>query len=109
MRPPFPRLLFLAICGIVFAIASIPVFASAAPGPVHGLWVWKTSSVLEPAGSAEALRDFCRANGINEVYVSVSGKGGASDDARLTNLIELLHRSDLRVEALLGSTDADEP
>jgi hypothetical protein len=78
----------------------------------HGMWVWKTSTVLAPAGSAEALSKFCSSQHISEVYLSFSNAGGASvfaeRDKLLANVIALLHRSNVRVEALLSSTDADE-
>jgi hypothetical protein len=79
--------------------------------PVHGLWVWKTPSVLGASHGAAVLRDFCRTEHVNEVYVSFSNaaKSSASEDALLTNLIHLLHKSNIRVEALLSSTDADQP
>ena len=83
--------------------------AADAAGPVHGLWVWKTPTVLAAPGAAEALRDFCGAQGINEVYVSFSGKGEASEEGEVARLIAVLHRSHIRVEALISSTEADEP
>jgi hypothetical protein len=76
---------------------------------VHGLWVWKTPTVLAAPGAAEALRDFCQSQGVNEVYVSFSGKGDASEGREVARLIGLLHRSHIRVEALISSTEADEP
>jgi hypothetical protein len=84
-------------------------FAADAQGPVHGLWVWKTPTLLAAPGVAEALRDFCQSQGINEVYVSFSGKGEASEEREFARLISLLHRSHVRVEALISSTEADEP
>ena len=100
----------LAISVFSFLLAMACTFpASAGEPPVHGLWVWKTSSVLEAPGSAEALRDFCKAKRISEVYVSISGKAGADDDRIPQQLVALLHQSDIRVEALLGSTEADKP
>ena len=78
-------------------------------GCVHGLWIWKTSEVLKAPGSAEALRTFCKSNGINEVYISMSSKGSMLEDGTLNNLITLLHRSKIRVEALFGSADGDMP
>ena len=68
-------------------------------GPVHGLWVWKT-----PAVRADELRDFCRAQNINEVYLSFNGasSNNASRNRNLATLVTLLHRSDIRVEALLS-------
>ncbi|MDR3406835.1 MAG: hypothetical protein P4L99_30400 [Chthoniobacter sp.] len=82
--------------------------AHAAEVPIHGLWVWKTPSVLTPPGSAEALRDFAKANGITEVYVSISSRDHPAQDAPLIALIDLLHQSHIRVEALLDSIDSDE-
>ncbi len=84
-------------------------FAADSAGPVHGLWVWKTPTVLATPGAAEALRDFCQSQGINEAYVSFSGKGDASEEREVARLIGLLHRSHIRVEALISSTEADEP
>jgi hypothetical protein len=71
---------------------------------IHGLWVWKSASVLAAPGAAEALRDFCRPQGINEVYVALPADGAPP----LAHLIAVLHGSHIRVEALLSSTDADE-
>jgi hypothetical protein len=55
-----------------------------------------------------ALRDFCKSESVNEVYVSVSADSAASEDGHLAELVALLYRSDIRVEALFSSTDADE-
>jgi hypothetical protein len=75
--------------------------------PVHGLWVWKGPSVVEAPHGAEELRDFCRAQGVNEIFISMA-HGDTSVDPEYVRLIELLHREHIRVEALLSSTDADE-
>jgi hypothetical protein len=96
----FPSLL------LALFFCALPAFA--ASSPVHGLWVWKTSTVLDAPHAPARLRDFCKAQDINEVYVSFSAKDGASEDAHLTDLIARLHRASIRVEALLSSTDADE-
>jgi hypothetical protein len=97
---------------------SAPVGAEAQAGGggglVHGLWVWKSKTVLEAPRGAEALRDFCRAQGVNEVYVSysaiaTSSSVSAADGRMLARTIGLLHGERVRVEALLSSTDADEP
>lgn len=69
----------------------------------HGLWVWNTPTVLAAPNGAETLRDFCRSQGITEVYVSVSG------ESNLAALVDMLHGAGIRAEALLSSTDADEP
>jgi len=68
----------------------------------HGLWVWHTPQVLGAPHGAEHLRDFCRQQGITEVYVSFS------PDVDLAPLVVMLHGARIRVEALLSSTDADE-
>jgi hypothetical protein len=78
--------------------------------PVHGLWVWKTPTILDLPARGEALRDFCRSHQINEVYLSFSSQnGGAAEQQEIQKLIAVLHKSHIRVEALLSSTDADEP
>ena len=95
-----------------FLIGLFSLKAPAQQPATHGLWVWKTSAVLATAGSAESLRKFCRAQQINEVYISFSSTGGAqgraAEDALLSNVIRELHKSSIRVEALLSSIDADE-
>ena len=92
----------LALSGC--AIAS----AAQTEQPVHGLWVWKSAAVLAQARGAEALRDFCREQGVDEVYVSVSARSEAQEEKELVHLIGILHRAHVRVEALLSSADADE-
>src|SRR5580658_1475067 len=92
---------------ILFATLALPAMAGEVR-PIHGLWVWKGPAILGAPQGAERLRDFCRAQNINEVYVSVFAHGELADIDALTATIELLHRSNVRVEALLSSTDADE-
>jgi hypothetical protein len=95
------------LCGVL-ASAVVPALAAADP-PAHGLWVWKSPSVLGGPEGAEMLRDFCRSNAVTEVYVSLSAKTAASEESDLVRAITVLHRASIRVEALLSSTDADEP
>lgn len=84
--------------------------AVAQQSPVHGLWVWKTPIILDLPSRGEALRDFCRSHQINEVYLSFSSQnGGSAEEREIQKLIGLLHKSHVRVEALLSSIDADEP
>jgi hypothetical protein len=109
-----PGMRALTACVLIFAGVLLVSFSVSALGketlaPVHGLWVWKSAEVLAEPRSAGALRDFCKSQGINEVYVSVSAQSEASQDSRLVHLIGLLHHSNIRVEALLSSADADEP
>jgi hypothetical protein len=95
------------LCLVLFPV--LPLAAGAEKGvPLHGLWVWKGPSVLESARSAEPLRDFCQAEGINEVYVSVSERGQMMTEASMSRMIETLHRASIRVEALFSSENADE-
>jgi hypothetical protein len=65
--------------------------------------------VLGAPHGAEELVDFCRSQDINEIYVSVSARSEADEEGALAHLISLAHRRNIRVEALLSSTDADEP
>jgi hypothetical protein len=104
------RPLITALLVPFFAVVS---FAQTPSAPAHGLWVWKTPAILAARGRTEALRDFCASQQINEVYVSFSHGGTESDRAVeediLANVIRVLHKSHIRVEALLSSADADEP
>ena len=95
------------LCSILLGPGALS--AGAGPPLVHGLWVWKSPRILAAPHGAERLSDFCSSEGINEVYVSVSARRERSEENQLAHLITLLHRSNVRVEALLSSTDADEP
>jgi len=95
----------LGVLGLGFSVSAIAQDNT----PTHGLWVWKTPSVLEAPQGAEKLLRFCQSEDINEVYVSVSSHGDRAVEGLLAHLVGLLHRSNIRVEALLSSTDADEP
>src|SRR5208282_1812254 len=94
----------------VLLLAAFPLSASAQTSSslIHGLWVWKSPTVLAAPHAAESLRDFCKSQGINEVYVSVSARTEAAEESQLVHLITELHHSNIHVEALLSSTDADE-
>jgi hypothetical protein len=96
---------------VLFLTLFAALFTTSAQQPVHGLWIWKTPTVLAAPHAADTLRDFCRTEHINEVYVafSAAAKAGPSGEDQLTGLIRVLHKSNIRVEALLSSTDADEP
>ena len=97
-----------ALLGALFSAFVSFAFAASVPGSNHGLWVWKSPAILGAPQGAETLKEFCKSEGINEVYVSVSASTLASEEGELANLIALLHDSDIRVEALLSSTEADE-
>jgi len=101
----------VAVCGLFCSLFMLLVFVFsgvAEAAPVHGLWVWKSPTVLGAPRGAENLLEFCRSEGINEVYVSISERSEAGEERELTRLIKLLHGSNIRVEALLSSADADE-
>ena len=99
------------LCGAMHLYA----VAGNAADLVHGLWVWKSQAVLKAPPGASALLKFCQAEGIDEVYASVAAEPRASpawapsDERRMVHLMALLHRANIRVEALLSSVDADEP
>jgi hypothetical protein len=95
---------------LLVAMICLSPGAVAQQSPVHGLWVWKTPIILDLPSRGEALRDFCRSHQINEVYLSFSTQnGGTAEEREIQKLIGLLHKSHVRVEALLSSIDADEP
>jgi hypothetical protein len=100
---------------VIWVVAAVICFTAGPSAlsqetPVHGLWVWKTPTLLDLPARGEALRDFCRSHQINEVYLSFSSQnGGSAEEQEIQKLIGLLHHSHIRVEALLSSTDADEP
>jgi hypothetical protein len=97
----------LLLCSFFLAAFSLP--ALAAPAEVHGLWVWKSPTVLAAPRAAESLLDFCKSESINEIYVSISEASEAAEESQLVHLISLAQRNNIRVEALLSSTEADEP
>jgi hypothetical protein len=105
--PRAARRLAAALAAALIAACAGAAAAEENP-PAHGLWVWKAPSVASAPRGAETLRDFCQSEAIDEVYVSVSDHGDMSGLERLSHLIELLHRSEIRVEALLSSDNADE-
>jgi hypothetical protein len=74
----------------------------------HGLWVWKSPEVLSAPRGADRLRDFCLQQQISEVYVSYSAASAPGEEEDFARLIAMMHRANIRVEALLSSTDADE-
>jgi hypothetical protein len=114
-RPIHPAWTYIQItcvrlfCALILAGFSLAVVAGDAAAQVHGMWVWKTQTVLETPDSAKALRDFCKTESINEVYISISERSQAAEESQIGHLIALLHGSDIRVEALLSSAEADEP
>ena len=94
--------------GALVSASSVFPSEETRPPMVHGLWVWKSASVLAADRGAERLLEFCKSEGINEVYVSVSSQSEKAEEGEFVHLIRLAHRSSIRMEALLSSTDGDE-
>jgi hypothetical protein len=97
------------LCALLAQVFVLAAAAAERAAPVHGLWLWKSSSVLQAPSAVQALDEFCRASAITEVYVSVPSNYSALEELHLAQLITRLHGSGVRVEALLSSTNADEP
>lgn len=94
---------------VLMVTLAFPLLAADNRAPVHGLWVWETLTLLTAPRSTETLLDFCRSNAISEVYVSVSKLKDRSAETQFADLIAQMHQGNIRVEALIGSTNADEP
>jgi hypothetical protein len=107
MMPSAAQLLTVMFL-IALALNSCGLATAQASGPVHGLWVWKGPSIVATTSGIEKLREFCSSEGVNEIYISVSSHGKPLE-GNFPKLIDVLHRSGVRVEALLSSEDADEP
>ncbi len=103
------RATVLWVVWLLFVGAGSAGAADPSEGLVHGLWVWKSQDVLKMPGGAEHLKDFCQTQGITEVYVSYAESHAADEEPDFVHLIGLMHRARIRVEALLSSTEADEP
>jgi hypothetical protein len=97
------------VCFVCLGALANAALGQSESGRVHGLWVWKTPAVLEAPNAAENLLSFCKSQGVNEVYVSISARSEPAEESGLVHLISVLHGSKIRVEALLSSADADEP
>src|SRR5580698_10234184 len=64
-----------AICPSSSCASSSAQAAGQMSAQVHGLWVWKGPVIAQDARGQQALRDFCTAQGVNEIYISVSSHG----------------------------------
>jgi hypothetical protein len=80
-----------------------------AEAPVHGLWVWKSETLIATPGAGPALDRFCTAAGISEVYVSFPAHLDQRGDSALASLLAGLRQSGIRSEALISSINGDEP
>ncbi len=75
----------------------VPPAISSATIPVHGLWTWRTATLLD---DPSPLLDACRSAGANEVYLAVTDD--LLRDPRLEHIVARLRERGLRVEALMG-------
>jgi hypothetical protein len=105
---PVLRWRLALVAGALLTLLALPGTAEQAR-QTHGLWVWKGPALLAQPRAAERLRNFCRAQDVNEVYVAVLSRGDFADPVAVADLIRTLHAVHVRVEALLSSTDADQP
>jgi hypothetical protein len=103
---PF-RFIFLCLLCLTLVAQTIPISRAQHNLAKHGLWVWKGPSILQTQASVESLRDFCRTTQINEVYLSVSQRGEMMSAGNMVRVVGVLHKSGIRVEALLSSENAD--
>jgi hypothetical protein len=102
------RFALLCMYCVALSVAAVPVSQAQHTDVKHGLWVWKGPTILQTQSNVDVLRAFCQANQINEVYISVSQRGEMMPAANMARAIKVLHKSDIRVEALLSSENADE-
>ena len=107
MQNSMPRILLC--CSALFIALPITALAQSPSTPIHGLWLWKSPTVLESPHAAESLVNFCQSENINEVYISISERSESAEESQLTHTITALHRANIRAEALLSSSEADEP
>jgi hypothetical protein len=106
-RPPVQAFYDLAAARALLAAFLLATAAQSA-AQVHGLWVWKGPEIAQDAHGAAELQEFCVAQGVSEVYLAVTAHGAMMPADQAASLIVPLHRSGIRVEALLSSEDADE-
>jgi hypothetical protein len=96
-----------ALCAALVSSVSSPAASGLDRAAVHGMWVWKADALLHTPQGTRALVAFCRSQNINEVYLSVGEQEVKVDDKPIGRLIEQLHGSGIRTEALVSSTTAD--
>jgi hypothetical protein len=72
--------------------------------------VYNGNTVAATSSATEALRDFAVSQHINAVYISALPTSATPQlNSQISNLISVLHQSQISVEALIGSHTADEP
>jgi hypothetical protein len=101
------RLVIAPLATVIQLLAICSWITAQNSAPVHGAWVWNGTKVIGKPGGIESVRDFCQSHDIRDVYISVSS-GGKMFGADFPRFISVLHQSNIQVEALLSSTDADE-
>lgn len=104
--------LLIAGCGsagFVSGLSSNGLSSNTVSSSVHGLWAYNGNSIAASSTGAETLRNFAVAQHINAVYISALPNGNPQLSGEISNLISVLHQSQIHVEALIGNSTADEP
>jgi hypothetical protein len=95
--------------GMMNGLASNNLSASGHSLSVRGLWAYNGNSIAASSSGAENIRDFAVSQHINEIYISALPNNNTELNDEISNLISVLHQSTIHVEALIGSSTADEP
>jgi hypothetical protein len=74
--------------------------APKAPKKTRGLWVWRTSELLDERDAAPRLVAAAKEHGLNEIYLSVPR--GLARNERLPAFVRALRAGGLSVDALIG-------
>lgn len=109
----FALTLLIAGCGSATFISGLPstgLSSAENSSSVHGLWAYNGNTIVAAGSGAETLRDFAVSQHINAVYISALPSSSTPQlNGQISNLISVLHQSQINVEALIGSSTADEP
>jgi hypothetical protein len=103
----------IAGCGSTSFVSSVPssgVTSAGLSSSAHGLWAYNGNSIAAADSGAGTLRDFAVSQQIGAVYISaLPTSSNPQLNSQISNLISVLHQSQINVEALIGSTTGDEP
>jgi hypothetical protein len=104
--------LLIAGCGSATFVNGLPLSQSSTgfSSSIHGLWAYNGNSIAAASSGAENLSEFAVSQNINVVYISALPiSSNPKLNSQISNLISVLHQSQISVEALIGSSTADEP
>lgn len=109
----FAFTLLIAGCGSTTFVSGLPSSKLSSAGlstSVHSLWAYNGNSVAAASSGAQNLCDFAVSQQITAVYISALPTSSTPQlNSQISNLISVLHQSQISVEALIGSSTADEP